>query len=420
MDKHKKFSHVKEHRIAYVSPIFPALSAVFEQNEILGLIDQCDKLVLYSCRRVPDRQSALHDFARPIQNVFHYFKPTQYLAVIFYFSLRYPLRIAKVVLLYVKGVITQPSRIIPHTACLLLGISFAFHGRNQDFTWVHADFAQGSATVAWYIAILLSIPFSFKAHAYDIYFNESSTREKDSFFRAKLKNAKKIFVVHQFGLKLLIESYPDCGVREKGVINRVSIRPGDAAKVTRQRDGRNTIRFVALGRLAEKKGFDVLVESLARLQSPIEWTCEIWGSGEEEELLKSKVRSLGLIDKVRLKGVYDQGQLPEIMGEADLLLVPSKKARDGDMDGIPTVIFEAMLFRVPVLSTRLSGIPEVIENGKTGWLVDPDDPDALAECIARIFQDTSVIEDIVSRAYQYVITEHDYRKLSKDLVAAMT
>ena len=166
------------------------------------------------------------------------------------------------------------------------------------------------------------------------------------------------------------------------------LRPTVAADYTegkplRPRDGRS--RVVYVGRFVAKKGLDTLVEACARLRErgvPVD--CRFYGTGEEEPALRALAARRGVGACVRFEGPIPNERFYDALNRDDVLVVPSRLMPDGERDGIPVVLLEAMAAGVTVVSTPVSGIPELVEDGVNGYLVPPDDPGALADTLARL------------------------------------
>jgi len=147
-------------------------------------------------------------------------------------------------------------------------------------------------------------------------------------------------------------------------------------------------RILAVGRLVEKKGFPVLVDACAHLRARgLAFTCDVVGAGPQEDVLRRAIDAAGLGDRIVLRGPLALEAIAETMREATTVVLPCIRALDGNVDALPTVLLEAMASGVPVISTRLSGIPEIIADGETGYLVTPGDAAELADTLARLLTD---------------------------------
>ncbi len=191
------------------------------------------------------------------------------------------------------------------------------------------------------------------------------------------------------------------------------------AHLTVVRNGLDTGRFcpnphpqgvppciIAVGRLVETKGFHVLVEACARLRDRgLPCQCLIIGAGPEAGRIGKLINDIGVIDRVVLKGKLSPDELLPYYRRADVLAMPAC-IRNQDADGIPTVLIEAMAMEIPVVATRVSGIPELVVDGETGLLVAPDDAPALAEALARLLQDQNLARRLAVAGRDLVVAQY--------------
>ncbi|MBV8089489.1 MAG: glycosyltransferase family 4 protein, partial [Alphaproteobacteria bacterium] len=183
-------------------------------------------------------------------------------------------------------------------------------------------------------------------------------------------------------------------------------------------DPENPVIILSVGRLVPKKGYDDLLEALALLPGHLQWRFVHIGGGVLAPALKTQARRLGLSDRIQWRGALAFPEVLTAYRKADLFVLTSKVARDGDRDGLPNVLMEAQSQRLPCIATDVSGIPELIEHNVTGLLVPPNNPPAVAaalkmligEPIRRaqlaaagesrvriVFSSTAGIEDLVMR-----------------------
>jgi glycosyltransferase involved in cell wall biosynthesis len=174
----------------------------------------------------------------------------------------------------------------------------------------------------------------------------------------------------------------------------------------------NVVLFV--GRLVEKKGVDDLIEAFSLLPSGIQARTRLWivGSGEQETALKAQSRELGLSDRTTFWGKIPNSELPDFYAAADLFVGPSVMATSGDTEGQGVVFLEAFAARLCVLATRIGGISEVVESGKTGLLVEPRNPGQLADIIAKLLNDQDLRARLTSNAFEIVVAEYDWNNIA--------
>ncbi|MDL4914792.1 MAG: glycosyltransferase [Enterobacterales bacterium endosymbiont of Blomia tropicalis] len=166
------------------------------------------------------------------------------------------------------------------------------------------------------------------------------------------------------------------------------------------------LRIVSVARLTEKKGLDVAVKASAILkQRGGQFQYTIIGNGDQDEMMRDFIAEKGMEDCVTMPGFKPQDEIRNALNEADIFLLPSKTAADGDMEGIPVALMEAMAVGLPVVSTFHSGIPELIEHNVSGWLVEEDNPEALAETLLQLSQGKVDVAPVVAAARHKVETE---------------
>ncbi|MFV9668357.1 colanic acid biosynthesis glycosyltransferase WcaL [Pantoea graminicola] len=192
---------------------------------------------------------------------------------------------------------------------------------------------------------------------------------------------------------------------EKIHVTRMGIEPEKFNFQPRQAF-QKPLRIVSVARLTEKKGLDVAVKASAILkQRGGQFQYTIIGNGDQDEMMRDFIAREGMEDCVSMPGFKPQEEIRRALSEADIFLLPSKTAADGDMEGIPVALMEAMAVGLPVVSTFHSGIPELIENNVSGWLVDEDDPEALAETLLKLSQGEVDVAPVVAAARHKVETE---------------
>jgi glycosyltransferase involved in cell wall biosynthesis len=249
---------------------------------------------------------------------------------------------------------------------------------------------------------MAGITYSFTAHAKDIY--EQSV--KTDALRLKVKNAAAVVTVSDYNREHLVRTLgPEAeGVRR--IYNGLDLGEFPAPAAEPARSGEPEV--IGVGRLVEKKGFDDLLRACAVLKregTPIR--CAIVGTGPEEPALRSMVESLGLSDRVRLVGARPRAEVIEMMRGAWALAAPCVVGADGNRDGLPTVLLEAMALGTPCISTPVTGIPEVVGDGRTGLLVAERNPEALAGAIRRLVTDRSLVASLCREARRLVEREFD-------------
>lgn len=264
---------------------------------------------------------------------------------------------------------------------------------------LHAHFLHTPASVARYAALLCGLPFSISAHAKDIW--TTPAWEK----REKLRAARFTVTCTRTNLEHLRALAPeaDIALLYHGVDGRLFAPP----PARPMRDGGNPadpVRLLAVARAMPKKGLDTLLEALARLPADLAWRLDHVGGGPLLDALRAAAERLGIADRVTWHGSQPQPRVVALLRAADLFALPSRIAADGDRDGLPNALLEAMASALPVVATPVSAIPEAVEDGRTGLLVPPDDPAALASALARLARDPQLRHRLGSAARAMVLT----------------
>ena len=162
---------------------------------------------------------------------------------------------------------------------------------------------------------------------------------------------------------------------------------------------------MSVGRLVEKKGYDLLLTALAELPEDIDWTFTHVGGGELKNTMRDMAEDLGISDKIDWRGAQAREEVFSLMREADLFVLPSRITASGDRDGLPNVLMEAASQKLPVLSTAVSAIPEFVEDGVSGTLVPADDATALGAAIARIAKDPQTRAAQAEKLYSRLVSD---------------
>jgi glycosyltransferase involved in cell wall biosynthesis len=167
-------------------------------------------------------------------------------------------------------------------------------------------------------------------------------------------------------------------------------------------DANDPVTILSVGRRVEKKGFDDVLQALALLPADLHWCFSHIGGGGLGDALKAQARRLGIADRCTWHGAQAQQFVFDAYADADLFVLASRIAEDGDRDGLPNVLMEAQSQALACVSTRVSAIPELIEDGSNGLLVPPSDPPALAKAIERLIRDPALRAQLAQRGHDIV------------------
>jgi len=386
-------------KIAYLAPEIPALSATFVYEELLGIERRGIQVTSISVRP-PTNQAK--DQAELAKRTNYIYSGSQVKLVL--------LNLIRLPSFGIRALIALKQLSADMRECgfhrlvswklayqFLAAIRLAQILQKDGCTHLHVHFAHTPSQIAMYASTLTGIPFTIMAHANDIF-------ERGLLLLRKAERASRMLTISEHNLRFLQGigiPQSQLAIVRCGVSFPIKPKPFDAEK----RGGRR-FRIGSLGRMVEKKGFDILslaVAELAKSGRSIE-LC-IAGDGPLRSALDQLIRKLGINAITRFEGSIPHDQVADWMKKLDIFVLACKKDKNGDMDGIPVVLMEAMSQSVPVVSTRLSGIPELVIHEKTGLLANPEDYFDLAHQIDRLIQSESLYQKIATEARKHVTNE---------------
>jgi len=379
--------------VAFLVKTFPKLSETFILEEILGLERMQVPLVLFALS-VP-RDEVQHDAVAGVRAPLHYLPEgtgagalTLHLRAL----LRHPLR-------YLRTLVFCATRREGFSAAdLTRGAALGLAIERAGIRHIHAHFASEPAAAAEIAARLTGAHYSISAHAKDIYVGDAAV------LRRKLDGARFAVTCTGHNLRHLDSLHAgskDVHLMYHGIDSarfRATPRTADTAAPL----------ILAVGRLRAKKGFDTLVRACALLRDAgRDFRCEIVGYGEEHEPLKALIVALDLEASVRLAGTMNHAALRERYQAACIFAAPCRVTENGDRDGIPNVLLEAMAMELAVVTTPVSGIPEVVVDGLNGALVPQEDPIALAAALEKLIAQPHTRAAMGVRARKLVLERFD-------------
>ncbi len=367
-------------RLAYVTPGFPDFTQSFVRREVDQVRARGVHLLVCSLRP-PPRELRDPDLARFIDETVYgaWLFSRGVVAAHLYFLRRAPRRYLAALADVLRLALRQLRH--PTLAALTVGIFpksvyFARVMADDRTTHVHAHFANHATTAAAVAARLLDVPFSFTGHAWDIFVPANQIG-----LDAKIAAARAVVTCTQYNRELLR------GLAVRGGADKIAVCYHGVALPRVDGVRREPGLVVSVGRLHAKKGFADLVAACARLaRDGVSFRCVVVGEGEERDALTSAIATAGLGDRIELIGALPHRDVIALIARASVFALPSVRAKDDSMDGIPNVILEAFSVATPVISTRLSGIPEVVRDGETGTLIAPGDAAALAVALRDVLE----------------------------------
>ena len=388
-------------KIAYIVQKFPSLTITFIYREIMTLRARGLEIAVFSTWQ--PRRSELSQEAVDLMGSTFYIFPLdkiRFLRAHLHYLVIRPFKYIGTLLFLWR----QPGTGIKGRLRLLYhfaeAVYLAEEVERQQVRHIHAGFASNPANLALIVSRLTGISFSFAAHAHGIFAEPLLLREK-------LAAAKFVIASTRYNKDYLTARFPDIAPGKIRIIyHGVSVQ--DFQPGLRKRNGLPMILSVAQFR--EKKGLPFLVEACAILKKEgHKFECCIVGDGAQRRHLEALIEKHNLQDTVRLEGIVFQEQLKDYYRRADILALPSLVASDGDRDGIPVTLIEAMATGCPVVSTSVSGIPELVEDKRTGLLVPPGDAPTLAQALLTLLQDEDLRGQMGRASRERVVRQFDIK-----------
>jgi colanic acid/amylovoran biosynthesis glycosyltransferase len=249
---------------------------------------------------------------------------------------------------------------------------------------VHTHFAGIAARTAYWMKQFYGISYSFTAHANDIFCETDLPVSLDEL----VKEARMVVTVTDFSRDWLKKRCPAWAGKIERVYN--GIHPAEFASPDPVPES-STPEILSVGRLIEKKGFCELIDACALLRDRgVECRCRIIGTGPLEEALREQIASAGLADRVLMEGARSEAEVIAFLRQARVFALACTHDPDGGSDNLPTVIMEAMAASLPVVSTRIAGVPEMIEDGTTGRLLAEHDVAGIAAALEQLLKDPAL------------------------------
>lgn len=386
-----------ESRIGYVLKMYPRFSETFILTEMLALEAAGTDLAVYSLRHPVDGRfhAGLADLRAPVTYLPAKLRTSELWQRLGERHRDLP-RLGEHLELLLS--------ITPDEACA--AVELAARARADGLTHLHAHFGSTAATVARAAARVAGLGYSFTAHAKDIFHTDVDHADLE----VKLSEAAFVVTVSDYNLEHLRATYGTAASRVVRLYNGLDLAAFARHPGPRQR------RVAAVGRLVEKKGFSDLLLAAALLRdagTPV--PVEIAGTGPEEQPLREMCARLGLDGLVTFHGALPQHRVRELVATSAVLAAPCVVGRDGNRDGLPTVLLESLALGTPVISTPVTGIPEAVHDGETGLLVDTSDPAGLASAIRRVLTDGALAARLAVRGRAHVERDFDAARNSVEL-----
>lgn len=378
-------------RVGYLVKTFPKISETFILREVLALEKAGVELEIFALHRPEEKK--IHALAGRVRARVKYI-PTRLLEqplVMLWSQLLLLLTHPVGYWCAVRFALRHQAKIkeILQAGCL------AWSLRRAKIEHLHVHFINEPASVAELVQLMTGMVLSITAHAKDIYLSPRSELAR------KMKRAKFVVTCNDYNREFLQQAAPD-GPPVLRIYHGLDAELFSDDGL--DREGAQAPMILSVGRLREKKGFPILLAACHLLKiAGRRFRCVIAGYGPLQDELERQIEKFGLQGNVALTGMLTQDEVIALYKRATLFVLPCQITEDGDRDGIPNVLIEAMAMELPVVTTRVAGIPELVDHERNGLLVQSEDPVSLTAAITRLLDRPHLRSDLGTRARRTVL-----------------
>ncbi|MEP0940784.1 MAG: glycosyltransferase family 4 protein [Rhizobiaceae bacterium] len=404
---------------------YPRLSETFIAQEILGLQKAGLDLELVSLRHPTDskRHPVHEEITAPVRYLPEYIHDEPKRCLRAWLKVRHLPGYRKARSVWLKDLFRDRTR---NRVRRFVQSLVAAAELGDDIAWLYGHFIHTPGSVTRYTAIMRDLPYSISAHAKDIW------TSPDWELSEKLDDAQWTVTCTKGGADHLASlAYKEDAVKllYHGLdLRRFPVPPEEQGADSSGRPARafrngadvsDPVQFLSVGRAVEKKGFDTLLDALSLLPANLNWRWTHIAGGPLLGKMKQQAQELGLTDRLEFLGSQAQSRVLQAYRECDVFVLPCRIAPDGDRDGLPNVIVEAQSQSLPVISTPISGIPELITDGRNGLLVEPNDPQKLAAALVELARDPKRRQQMGKAGMKIVRSDFDAANEIKQLIRLM-
>lgn len=385
-------------RIAYLMSRFPKLTETFILYEIVAMENRGQSIEVYPL--IHEKEAIVQLEAKTIVDRAHYtpFVSPSILAANLIMLLTQPTVYLRTLITVIRSNWGSNRFLFGKLVYFPKAVYLAKLMQDHKIEHIHAHFASFPAAVAYMIHQFTGIPYSFTAHGSDLHRDQHMLCEK-------IHDAKQVITVSKYNQQVMVDY---CGTNHTNKIRVLH------CGVNLERFKRNTdiptdkLIIICVGSLHEVKGQRFLLEACRMLdEGGIDFHCHFVGDGEDRDLLEQTVLDYGIKDRITFHGHLTQSDVIKQMTYANVASLNSVPTSDGRREGIPVALMEAMAFRLPVVATRLSGIPELVEDGITGFLTGAGDTLAIVDALTRLANDSELRQQMGDAGRHKIETEFD-------------
>jgi colanic acid/amylovoran biosynthesis glycosyltransferase len=389
----------KRNRIYYITSLFPVLTQTFVSREIIEMERRGVTIDIISLKNNPQ---SVGKEEMPNARILYF--PYFFSLRVWWFALltlfKHHVRVVAAKCFIVSRLRRRPLRILKFMAVLPKTLFLIEYLSRARAGHLHAHWATVPTTCALFIHRVTGMSFSFSAHAWDIF-----VAGNELLLPEKLAAAERVFTCTRYNHGALVS----LGGKPETV--QLMYHGFEPSRYPYCEPGVSDVPLiVAGGSLVPQKGLDYLVTALSHLdRDGVRFRALIFGEGSERARLDAMVKQFGLESKIDFIGILPHREVVTLLGSADMFVMPSISAKNRFIDGLPNVVAEAMACGAVVIASRLSGIPELIEDGVEGKLVPSEDSEAIAEALKELAAHPDRMRDIARCARARVEAQFDVR-----------
>jgi glycosyltransferase involved in cell wall biosynthesis len=385
-------------KVAYLLGTFPQRTQTFVTREIFWIGEHGVDTHIFSLNKpesIPEDK-----LAKKLYTDVHYSSNLSWdiIKAQFYYFFRMPSNYLLALIRTILYTYSEPSMLLRALVNFPKSVYFARQMEELKVDHIHAHFITLAAISASIISLLIETSFSLTAHAVGLF-----KRSRRS-VRRQLQDATRVVTISNYHRDHIADLCPKIKRDDIGIVycgldtnhfQPVSKNPGDGP-----------IRILSVGRLIEKKGFEYLVDACSVIaKSGLSFQCDIVGDGPLQELLQTRINHHGLNEEVTLLGSLDQDHILELYQKSDIFVLACVVANNGNRDGLPVVLMEAMSSELPVITTPVTGIVDLAEHGQNSLLVEERNVFALAEAIMKVIKDEKLRIQLGKQGREKVIKD---------------
>jgi colanic acid/amylovoran biosynthesis glycosyltransferase len=400
-------------KVAYFLSRFPYLTETFILREMLELRKLGIDVHIFSM--LPPLPTPVHQQVQEMMPYVHYspfLLSSQLILAQFYFLFRSPIKYIRVLCRAIWQTYREPLVLLRVLMIFPKSVYFARQMRDLKIDHIHAHFVWINGIAAQVASDLIGVTFSLHPHAFGLFM-----RDQES-VRRQLELVDGVISVSEYHRQYIANLCPRWSPEDIRIVH-YGLDPAEftPAPVPAEDD---TVRILSVGSLFEKKGHEYLIDACAQLaEKGHAFRCSIVGSGPLQSALQTRIDRYHLQGRISLLGAKNQTEVQDLCRHSDLFVLACVVAQSGDRDGMPNVLLEAMAMQIPVVTTPVTGIPELVHDGETGLLAPERDANALAQAMERLINDTTLRHELGRQGRQAVLTGFDIHQTAAQLAASL-